>query len=78
MHQKVPVLLLHPPIVPLSEDSIFNAPGCIGGQAGAFTGIKRGDALDQPDGSDGNEVLLVGSLGVVLFIRMKQKDTIFP
>ena len=29
LHQKVPVLLLHPPIVPLCEDSIFNTSCCV-------------------------------------------------
>lgn len=66
MHQKVPVLLLHPPIVPLCEDSIFNTPGRIGCQADFFVRLEGVHGLDQADGADGDQILLVGSLGVVL------------
>ena len=67
MHQKVPVLLLHPPIVPLCEDSILNAPACIRRQTDALVGPERVHRLDQSDGPDGDKVLLIVRLGVVLF-----------
>ena len=60
----------------MHQDFIFYTSGSVGCKAGAFTGIKRGDALDQPDGSDGNEVLLVGSLGVVLFHNVRDEAEI--
>lgn len=47
--------------------SIFNTPGGIGGQTGSFGGVKGTDAFHQPDGSDGNQILLVRGLGVVFF-----------
>ena len=59
---------------PLREDSIFNAPGGIGGQPGPLGGVEAGDALDEADGSDGNQVLLIGALGVVFFGRVKQRE----
>ena len=49
------------------EDFVFDAPGGVGGQAGPFGGVEAGDALDEADGADGNQVLLVGALGVVFF-----------
>ena len=66
MHQKVPVLLLHPPIVPLCEDSILNTSRGVGGESCAFGVVKGRDGLDEADGADGDQILLVGSLGVVL------------
>lgn len=66
MHQKVPVLLLHPPIVPLSEDSIFNTPARICCQADALVRAEGVDGLDQADRADGDQVVLMVGLGVVL------------
>lgn len=77
MHQKVPVLLLHPPIVPLSEDSILNTAARIGGQPHVLIRLKGGDALDQPYGANGNQIVLVSGLGVILLRRLKQKEE-FP
>lgn len=67
MHQKVPVLLLHPPIVPLCEDSIFDAPARICSQPDTLVGAERVHRLDEPDGTDRDQILLVIRLGVVLF-----------
>lgn len=67
MHQKVPVLLLHPPIVPLCEDSIFNTSARISCQPDAFVGLEGVHRLDEPDGTDGDQVLLLLRLGVVFF-----------
>ena len=67
MHQKVPVLLLHPPIVPLCEDSIFNTPAGVGRQLDAPVGAEGVHRLDEPYGADGDQILLIGRLGVVFF-----------
>ena len=56
------------------EDLVFDAPGGVGGQAGALVGVEAGDPLDEADGADGDQVLLVGALGVVFFGRVKQKE----
>ena len=55
----------------MHQDLIFYAPGGVGGQAGAFGGIKGGDSLDEPDGADGDQILLIGSIGIVFFARLK-------
>ena len=52
------------------EDSIFHTPCRIGSQPGTLGRIKGGDSLDQSNGSYGNQVLLVGGLGVILFRRL--------
>ena len=59
------------------EDLIFYTPGSVGRQARALGGVERGNALDEPDRPDRDQILLIGSLRVVFFIQMKQKDTIF-
>ena len=51
-------------------DSILYATGCVGGQPCTFIRIKGSNTLDQPDGANGNQVLLVCGLGVVLFHNM--------
>lgn len=65
MHQKVPVLLLHPPIVPLSEDSIFNAPRRISSQLDAPVCPEGVDGLDESNGADGDQILLIVRLCIV-------------
>lgn len=52
------------------QDLIFNAPAAIGGQLHLLGGVEGGHPLDEPDGTDGNEVVLVGGLGVVLLHDM--------
>ena len=47
------------------EDSIFRASGCISGQSGAFTGIECGDPLYQANCPNRDQILLVGTLGIV-------------
>ena len=61
----MPVLLLHPPIVPLCEDSILYAAGGVGRKARALLGLEGRNALDEPDGTDGDEIVLLLGLGVV-------------
>ena len=60
------------------EDLVFHAPRRIGRQPRPLRGVERGNALDEPDRADRDQVLLIGGLRVVFFIQMKQKDTIFP
>ena len=48
-------------------NSIFHAAGGISTQPSTFGGIEAFDALDQPDGADGDQVFLIGILGVVFF-----------
>ena len=47
------------------EDLIFNAPGGIGCQTRPFGRVKGGDPLDQPNGANGYQILLIRRLGVV-------------
>ena len=49
------------------EDSIFDAAAGVGGQLHAPVGHIGVHALDQPDGADGNQIIGVVALGVVLF-----------
>lgn len=50
--------------------SIFNTSSCVSSQAGAFGGVKGGDAFDQADGPDRDQVLPVRSLGVVFLEQL--------
>ena len=54
----------------MHEDFIFNTPGRIGCQADFFVRPEGVHGLDQADGADGDQILLVGSLGVVLLDDM--------
>ena len=56
------------------KDLIFDTPGGVSGQADIFLRLVAGDPLDEPDGPDGDQVVLVYALGVVLFGRVKQKE----
>ena len=47
-------------------DSILHAAGCVGGQPRAFGPIEGLNALNEPHRTDGNQILLVGRLSVVL------------
>jgi len=51
----------------MHEDLIFHAPCGVGCQARAFGRIKGGDPLDQTNGSNGDQILLIRRLGVVFF-----------
>ncbi len=55
----------------LSIDSVFHTSGRIGCQPGALGRIKALNALDQPDGANGYQVLLIGSLGIIFLARLK-------
>ena len=56
-----------PAFEPPGEDCIFNTAGGVGGQAHVPVRLEGGDALDEPDGADGDEIVLVARLGVVFF-----------
>ena len=49
------------------EDLIFNASAGIGGQAHVFVRLEGGHPLDEADGTDGEQVVLISALGVVFF-----------
>lgn len=51
----------------MHEDLVFHTAGGVGGQADALSGVKGGDGLDEADGPDGDQILLVGGLGIVFF-----------
>ena len=51
----------------MHQNLIFHTPGGIGGQPGPLGAVKAGDPLDQPDGADGDQILLVRGNGVVFF-----------
>ena len=51
----------------LHADLIFNAPAGIGGKSGPAGAVEGVDRLDQPDGADADEVVLVAGQGVVFF-----------
>ena len=74
MPQKASVPPPARPFLPLGWYSIFNTPGGVGGQPGALLRVKAGDPLDEADGADGDEILLIGALGIVLFEQVKQKE----
>ena len=72
----MPVLLLHPPIVPLSEDSIFNTSCRIGRQTRSFCRVKAGNALDESDGPDGDQIVLIDALGIVFLYDVRDQTQI--
>ena len=47
------------------QDLIFHTSGGIGGKAGTFGAVKGGHRLDQTDGADGDQILLIRRLGIV-------------
>ena len=46
---------------------VFHAAGGVGGKPCALGCVEGGDALDEPDGADGDQIFLIGTLGVVFF-----------
>lgn len=53
---------------------VFNAPAGIGGQLDILIAFEGTHRLDEPDGANGDQVVLVGGLGVVLLERLIQKE----
>ena len=62
-----------PPGAEVHEDLVLNAPAGIGGQPDVLLRLEGGDALDEPDGADGDQVILVPALGVVLLDDMRHQ-----
>ena len=60
----------------MHQDLIFNTPAGIGGQPDVFVRLKGGDPLDEADGANGDQVVLVPGLGVVFFGEAEGR--IFP
>ena len=58
----------------IHQDLIFNAAGGVSGQTCPLGGIKGGDGLDQPNGADRDQILLITGLGVIFFEGQKQKE----
>ena len=55
----------------MHQDLIFHAAGSVGGQSCPLGRIKGGDPLDQTDGADGDQILLVGRLGIVFLVGVR-------
>ena len=59
-------LPLHLPLRPkMHEDFILNTPAGVGRQLDAPVGAEGVHRLDEPYGADGDQILLIGRLGVV-------------
>ena len=74
--------LFHPK-VRWGEDSIFNAAACISGKPRLACGIKGIYRFHQPDGADGNKILLIARQGVIFFYDVRHQpqivaDQLFP
>ena len=63
---------------PLGEDSVFNAPAGIGGKARPAGAVKGADGLDEADGADADEVVLVAGEGVVFFCDVGDQAQVVP
>ena len=60
------------------EDSIFNAAACISGKPRLACGIKGIYRFHQPDGADGNKILLITRQGVIFFYDVRHQPQIVP
>ena len=69
--------LFHPK-VRWGEDSIFNAAAGVGGKPRLACGIKGIYRFHQPDGADGNKILLIARQGVIFFYDMRHQPQIVP
>ena len=69
--------LFHPK-VRWGEDSIFNAAACISGKPRLACGNKGIYRFHQPDGADGNKILLIARPGVVFFYDVRHQPQIVP
>ena len=59
--------LVFPLTAEVHQDLIFNASAGIGCQPDFFIGLERRDAFDESDGANGDQIVLVAGLNVVLF-----------
>jgi len=55
------------------EGSILHAPGGVSSQPGTFGRIKGRHALDEPNGADGYQILLIRSLSIILLHNVGHK-----
>ena len=70
-------LSLHLPLgAEVHEDLILNAPAGVGGELDALVRAEGVYRLDQPDGADGDEILLIGGLGVILLQNVRDKPQV--
>lgn len=58
------------------QDLIFNTSCRIGRQTRSFCRVKAGNALDESDGPDGDQIVLVGILGVVFLYDVRDQTQI--
>ena len=58
------------------EDSIFYTPGRIGAQPCPLAAVKGRDPLDQPNGADGDQILLIRCEGIIFFHNMGHQPEI--
>ena len=58
------------------EDFVFNAAAGVGGQAHIFVPLEGGHPLDEPNGANGDEIVLISRLGVVFFHDMSHQAQI--
>ena len=50
----------------IHQNLVFNAAGGVGCQADIFVAAERVDGFDEADGADGDEIILIVGLGVIL------------
>ena len=55
----------------MHQDLIFHTPGGVGSQPCPFGNIKGGDPLDQSDGANGYQILLLRRVGVVFLVGVR-------
>ena len=60
--------------MPLCEGCIFNASGCIGGEPDLLFRLVAGNSLNEANRPNGDQIVLVHTLGVVFFLRRQQKE----
>lgn len=62
----------------IHQDLVFNAPRGITRKADPLRAVERVDRLDETDRPDGDQVVLLAEIGVILFERTKQKEIFYP
>ena len=60
----------------MHEDFIFNAARGVSGQFNIFIGIKGAHRFHQPDGADGNKILLIARQGVIFFYDVRHQPQV--
>ena len=58
----------------MHQDFVFDALAGIGAEFAGFLIVEGGGRLDQADGADGDQVLLLPGDGVIFLGRVKQKE----